>query len=204
MEETQSAEKCHPGKSSRRSRKDGRTWSTAQKSLTKQLCPEFQQGSGPRRNYYGLHYPRNICPRESNSPRVPYKEKGKRFWESQTGTQKQSWLTKMAHFPFMTGKWLFFFFHSDFSVSLEPIICFYCSLCCSDLYLLKSPPFKICCTVLRNNTGLQFYNVLTLPINNVFSHASFIFLNPRHDLQKEMSTASHVSSLVIFQCWECQ
>lgn len=151
----------------------------------------------------GYITPETYVPESPIPLRSHIRRKEKDFEKAKQGHRRRADWQKWPTFP----SWQendSFFFHSDFSVSLEPIICFYCSLCCSDLYLLKSPPFKICCTVLRNNTGLQFYNVLTLPINNVFSHASFIFLNPRHDLQKEMSTASHVSSLVIFQCWECQ
>lgn len=93
-------------------------------------------------------------------------------------------------------------FHSGFLVCLESVTCSYSSLCYSDLYLLKSPLFKICCTVLRNSTQLNFYNMPTLPIS-VFSHASFIFLNPGQKSQKKMS-AYNVSSLLIFQYWECQ
>lgn len=83
----------HSRKLSHRSRTDCKIWSMAQKLLAKQLCPEFQQGSGPKRNYYRLHYQGNICPRYSNSPQVPYKEKGEGF-QGQTGIQKQSWWRK--------------------------------------------------------------------------------------------------------------
>ena len=104
----------HPRKLSHRSRTDCRICSMAQKLLAKQLCPEFQQGSGPKRNYYRLHYQGNICPRYSNSPQVPYKEKGEGF-QGQTGIQKQSWLTKKwPTFPSWQENYSF---HSGFLVS---------------------------------------------------------------------------------------
>lgn len=83
-----------------------------------------------------------LIPLRSHIRRKERDSKAKQGYRSRADWQK------IAHFSLMTGKLLFPLW---FLSLLASITCFYCSLCYSDLYLLKSPLFKICCTVLRNN-----------------------------------------------------